>query len=91
MTYNKENAAMFFNNILDFADDDLKERLTDLFLDGLKLYKQENKLKVVDKDYIYVDVLDILKYVLDSDQDKVMVSIQNDQLLDFFVRNKSKS
>ena len=87
--YNKENAAMFFNNILDCKDEDLKEQLTELFLDGLNLYKQENKIKIIDNQ-IYVDVLDVLRYVLDVGTDKVMVSIQNDQLLDFFVRNKPK-
>lgn len=88
--YNKENAAMFFNDILDCDDRELKEKLTELFLDGLKLYKEHNQVKVIDNQ-IYVDVLDVLKYVLDVGTDKVMVSIENDHLLDFFVRNKPKS
>ena len=68
-----------------------KSTFSDKNLSKLEIYKQENKLKIVDKDYIYVDVLDILKYVLDSEQDKVIVSIQNNNLLDFFVMNKPKS
>ena len=90
MTYNKENAAMFFNNILDCKDHDLKEQLTELFLDGLDLWKKDNKVKLDDKDYIYIDVLDILKYVLSVGTDKVQVSIEDGKLSDFYVINKRK-
>jgi hypothetical protein len=90
MNYNKENAAMFFNNILDYGSEDLKEQLTELFLDGLRLYREENKELIIEK-YTYVNVLDVLKYVLDHGKDKVMLSIREDNsLLDFFVINKSK-
>ena len=87
--YNKENAAMFFNNILDFGSEDLKEQLTELFLDGLSLYKEQNQIENKDSVYIDIDVLDVLKYVLDVGEDKVQVCIQNNKLLNFFVINKS--